>query len=508
VRLYSAHEMTRADEGAQELGVPGGVLMERAGVEMTRAMIDHFGPLERSRILVVAGGGNNGGDGFVIARELHLAGAEVAVFAMKDEYEGDAKVNWDVLRNLNMRFVGPDGFEDELREADLVVDALLGTGFRGEVREKEAGFIQEINAAGAAVVAVDMPSGVDGSTGEVWGAAVQADLTVCAHAAKLGCVVSPGREHAGEVAVVEIGIPPEADVEPAATRTDTNSLRSLVPRRAGAAHKYSAGALLVVAGSRMATGAAIMVARGAQRTGCGIIFVATAEGVAPLVDAQLVEVLVSGVLEDDEGNMSAGAIDSILEQAQGASAVVLGPGMGVGVGGREIVEGVLTETDVPVLLDADAISNLLGPEVLAGRETPPVITPHPGELGRLLDESPKEVQARRLHVARRTAEEGGCCVLLKGADTLVVEGGPQGNRVSVNSTGSAALATAGTGDVLSGIVGALLSRGVGPYDAARTGAWAHGRASELWLEETGWPSESMAATDLLPHLPPAFGEIY
>ena len=504
MRLYSADEMTRADEGAQELGILGGVLMERAGVEMARATIDHFELLEGRRVLVVAGGGNNGGDGFVIARELHLAGAEVAVFTMKEEYEGDAKVNRDVLRNLNVRFVGQDRFEDELQGVDLVVDALLGTGFQGEVREKEAGFIHEINASGAAVVAVDMPSGVDGATGEVWGAAVQADLTVCAHAAKLGCVVSPGREHAGEVVVVEIGIPPEADVEPAATWTDANSLRGMVPRRAGAAHKYSAGALLVVAGSRMATGAAIMVARGAQRTGCGIIFVATAEGVAPLVDAQLVEVLVSGVPEDDGGNMATDAVDSILEQAQGASAVVLGPGMGVGEGGREIVKGVLRETDVPVLLDADAISNLSEPEALAGRETPPVITPHPGELGRLLDESPKEVQARRLHVARRTAEEGGCCILLKGADTLVAHG----DHVSVNSTGSAALATAGTGDVLSGIVGTLLSRGVDPYDAARTGAWAHGRASELWLEETGWPSESMVATDLLPYLPPAFGEIY
>jgi ADP-dependent NAD(P)H-hydrate dehydratase / NAD(P)H-hydrate epimerase len=504
VRLYSADEMTSADEGAQELGIPGGALMERAGVEMARAAIDYLGPLEGRQILVVAGGGNNGGDGFVIARELYLAGAKVAVFATKDEYEGDAEVNRDVLGNLNVRFIRPDGFEDALRETDLVVDALLGTGFQGEVREKEAGFIEQINASGAAVVAVDMPSGVDGSTGEVWGAAVQADLTVCAHAAKLGCVVSPGREHASEVAVVEIGIPPEADVEPAATWTDAYSVRGLVPRRAGAAHKYSAGSLLVVAGSRMATGAAIMVARGAQRTGCGIIFVATAEGVAPLVDAQLVEVLVSGVPEDDEGNMVAGAVDSILEQAQGASTVVLGPGMGVGEGGREIVEGMLRETDVPVLLDADAISNLSGPEALAGRQTPPVITPHPGELGRLLDESPKEVQARRLHVARRTAEEGCCCVLLKGADTLVA----QGDRVSVNSTGSAALATAGTGDVLSGTVGALLARGMDPYDAARTGAWAHGRASELWLEETGWPPESMAATDLLPHLPRAFGEIY
>lgn len=504
MKLYSADEMTRADNGAQKLGIPGGVLMERAGVEMTRATLEYLGPLEGRRVLVVAGGGNNGGDGFVIARELHLAGAEVAVFPTKDEYEGDPETNLEVLRNLDVRFVSRDGFEDELDEADLVVDALLGTGFQGEVREDVAELIEKINASDAAVVAVDVPSGVDGSTGEVWGAAVRADLTLCAHAAKLGCVVSPGQDYSGEVVVVEIGIPPEADVEPAVTWTDTNSLRGIVPRRDEAAHKHSAGALLIVAGSTMATGAAIMVARGAQRTGCGIIFVATAEGVAPLVDAQLIEVLVSRVPEDDEGNMAAEALDPILEQAQGASAVVLGPGMGVGEGGRRIVEGVLKETDVPVLLDADAISNLPGPEALAGREAPPVITPHPGELGRLLGESPKEVQARRLNLARRTAEEGGCCALLKGADTLVV----QGERMAVNSTGNPALATAGTGDVLSGIVGALLSRGMEPYDAARTGAWAHGRAAELWLEETGWPPESMAATDLLPYLPRAFGEIY
>ncbi len=504
MKLYSADEMGRADNGAQELGIPGGVLMERAGAEMARATLEHFGPLEGRRVLLLAGGGNNGGDGFVIARELHRMGAGVAVFATKEEYEGDAKTNLDVLRNLNVRFVGQDGFEEELGEADLVVDALLGTGFSGEVREKEAGFIEKMNAAEASVVAVDVPSGVDGSTGEVWGAAVRADLTVCAHAAKLGCAVSPGREHAGEVAVVEIGIPPEVDVEPAATWTDVVSLKGLVPRRAEAAHKYSAGSLLVVAGSVEATGAAVMTARGAQRAGCGIIFVVTSWGVAPLVDAQLTEVLVSGVPEDDGGSMTAGALDTILEHAQRVSAVVVGPAMGVGEGGERIVEGVLRETDVPVLLDADAISNLSGPEALSGREAPTVITPHPGELGRLLGESPKEVQSRRLHAARRTSEEGGCCVLLKGADTLVA----YGERVAVNSSGSAALATAGTGDVLSGIIGALLSRGMEPYDAARAGAWAHGRAAELWLEATGWPAESMAATDLLPHLPRAFGEIY
>jgi NAD(P)H-hydrate epimerase len=493
LKLYSADEMARADGDAQRLGIPSGILMERAGVGMAQAALERFGPLAGRRVLIVAGGGNNGGDGFVVARELHRAGAKIAVFATKEGYEGDPKVNLNILHNLDVRFIGPDEYEEELDLADLVVDALLGTGFSGEVREKEAGFIEKINDAAAAVV-----------SGEVWGTAVQADLTVCAHAAKLGCVVSPGLEHAGEVVAVDIGIPPEADKAEEVEWTDAGSLLGTVPRRGSTAHKYSAGALLVIAGSVEATGAAVMVARGAQRTGCGIIFVATAESVAPRVDAQLIEVLVSGMPEGDGGSITSDALDTILEQAQGASAVVLGPGMGVGEESWRIVEGILKETNVPVLLDADAISNLPGPEALAGREVSPIITPHPGELGRLLGESVKEVQARRFHMARRTAEEGRCCVVLKGPDTLVLEG----ERAAVNSTGGAQLATAGAGDVLSGVIGALLSRGMSPYDAARAGVWAHGRASEFWLEDTGWPAESMIATDLLPHLPKAFDEIY
>src|ERR671939_1603455 len=205
--------MARADGDAQKLGIPSGILMERAGVAMAHAALERFGPLTGRRVLIVAGGGNNGGDGFVVARELHRAGAEVAVFATKEGYEGDPKVNLDILHNLDVRFIGSDEYEEELDLTDLVVDALLGTGFSGEVREKEAGFIEKINDATAAVVSVDVPSGVDGSTGEVWGTAVQGDLTVCAHAAQLGCVVSPGYEYSGAVAVVDIGIPPEADVD-------------------------------------------------------------------------------------------------------------------------------------------------------------------------------------------------------------------------------------------------------------------------------------------------------
>ncbi len=500
MRLYTAEEMSRADNGAQELGIPGGVLMERAGVRMAEAALERFAP---RYALVVAGGGNNGGDGFVIARELHNAGVEVAVLVTKDEYEGDPATNLAALRNLDVRVVGDEDLDAELARADLVVDALLGTGFSGEVREREAGLIEAMNSAAAPVLAVDVPSGVDGATGEVEGAAVSADLTVCAHAAKVGCVISPGREHAGEVRVVQIGIPPEADVGPSLVWTDAGSLRGGIPRTTDAAHKYSAGALLVVAGSRATTGAPVMVVQGAQRTGCGIVFLATSESSAPAVDLALTEALVYGVAEDGEGSMASEALEGILAHAERASALVVGPGMGTGEEGRRLVAGILREVEAPVLLDADAVTNVAGTEVLARRGAPTVVTPHAGELGRLLGSGAKEVSARRLRAARRAAEEHGCCVLLKGSDTLVVEG----ERAAVNSTGTVALATAGTGDVLSGVIGALLSRGMDPYEASRAGAWAHGRAAELWLEGTGWPAESMIATDLVEYLPPALGEI-
>src|SRR5918994_1224472 len=493
--------MSRADAGAQELGIPGGVLMERAGAAMAHVALERFAPRQA---LVVSGGGNNGGDGFVIARELHRSGVEVAVLATKSEYSGDPASNLEALRNLGVRLIEVEDLGTALEAADLVVDALLGTGFSGEVREREAGIIGQVNSAGAPVLAVDVPSGVHGATGEVEGAAVLADLTVCAHAAKAGCVISPGREHAGEVVAVDIGIPPEADVDPSVVWTDAASLRGKIPRTAEPAHKYSAGALLVVAGSRGTTGAPLMVVHGAQRVGCGIVFLATSEGAAPAVDLALTEALVYGVAEDEQGYMASGALEEILEHAGRASALVMGPGTGTGDEGRRLVEGILREVEVPVLLDADAITNLSGADVLAGRDAPTVITPHAGELGRLLGSGSKEVSARRLDAARDAAETHGCCVLLKGSDTLVVEG----EKVAVNSTGNVALATAGTGDLLSGVIGALLSRGMDTYEAARAGAWAHGRAAELWLEETGWPAESFVATDLLDYLPRAMGELF
>jgi len=506
MKIFTADEMSRADAAAQELGIPGIVLMERASAGMAREILERY-PLRRlrdRRAVVVCGGGNNGGDGFVVARELHRAGIPVSVVATKDEYSGDPATNLAVLRSLGVGIHGPESLDALLWDAALVVDALLGTGFHGAVREKEAGIIRTLNDAGVTTAAVDVPSGVNGSTGEVEGEAVEADLTVCAHAAKAGCVISPGMQHAGEVAVVDIGIPQEADSEPSIILSDAASLQGSLPRTRGTAHKYSAGAPLIVAGSRSMTGAAAMAARGAQRAGCGIVFLVLPESAAPALDRELTEVLVFGAPEDGSGYLGTGALEVILDLTGRATALAAGPALGGGGETRELVEGMLSGTDLPVLLDADAVTSLAGSEAIRRRTAPTVVTPHDGELGRLSGAGAREVSAHRLRHARSAAEEHGCTVLLKGPDTLVV----RGEETAVNSTGSTpALATGGTGDVLSGVIGALLSRGMDEYEAARGGAWAHGRAAELWLADTDWPTESLVATDLLPYLPRAFAEL-
>ncbi len=420
MRLYTAEEMSRADNGAQKLGIPGGVLMERAGVEMARVALEAFAP---GRALVVAGGGNNGGDGFVIARELHRAGVEVSVLPTKDEYRGDALINLEILRNLDVGFVGPDELEAELPGTNLVVDALLGTGFSGEVREKEARLIEKMNESAAPVLAVDVPSGVNGATGEVAGAAVRADVTVCAHAAKAGCVISPGLEHAGEVVAVDIGIPPEADVSSSLAWTDADG-----PARQGPSHRR-AGPQVLGRGPAGRRGLAParparpqMVVRGAERTGCGIVFLATSEGSAPSVDLELTEALVHGVPEYDGGYMTSAALSGSWSSPRELRRSRSDRGWASGTRAARLVEGILREVEAPVLLDADAVTNLAGTEALARRDAPTVITPHAGELGRLLESDAKEVEAHRLASARSAAETHGCCVLLKGSDTLVVRG--------------------------------------------------------------------------------------
>jgi len=443
--LYTAAEMRAAEE--RYAGYPDSVpeLMERAGTAVAREAMLAF-PAAR-RFACVCGGGSNGGDGRVAARVLREAGLE-------------ADDTTDV-----------DGY-------DVVVDALFGTGFSGEPRPEAASLIGRINDVDAAVVSVDLPSGVDASTGEVVGAAVDADLTVTFHAPKLGLVVAPGRFHVGRVVVADIGL----DVVPTEhSRATTDVLRSVPLRRDGDT-KYTSGAVLVVGGQPGMTGAAALTARAAFRADAGYVALAVPDESLPVVETLLLEAVKTGWRDDS-------AVEAIAGLAERAGALAIGPGLGRGEARRVLVRELLERLELPAVVDADALFELEPVE----RDAPTVLTPHAGELARLLGTDSSWVDAHRLTAARKAAERFDAVVLLKGPDTIVAA--PEGGVV-VSDWGPPALATAGTGDVLTGIVAAFLAKGLEPAVAAAAGAVAHGRAAELAPRRAG-----LVASDLLDAIP-------
>jgi NAD(P)H-hydrate epimerase len=445
--LYSAAEMRAAEE--RYPGYPDSIpeLMERAGTAVAREAMLAF-PAARS-FACVCGAGSNGGDGRVAARVLREAGH------VADE-------------------------TTEVEGYDVVVDALFGTGFHDELRPEAAELIARINAAGAPVVSVDTPSGIDASTGEIAGGAVEADLTVTFHAPKVGLAVAPGRFHAGRVVVADIGL----EHGPTATRRATSALLSDIPRRGARDTKYSSGSLLVVGGQPGMTGAACLAALAALRADAGYVTLAVPERALPAAEVLALEAVKIGWSDDD-------AVATIVTAAERATALAMGPGLGRGPERRALVRDVLTRIELPAVVDADALFDLEPME----RAALTVLTPHAGELARLLGRDAEWVGSHRLEAARAAAARFDAVVLLKGVDTIVVS--PDGTAV-VCDLGPPSLATAGTGDVLTGIVGAFLAKGVEPAGAAAAAAIAHGRAAVAVPHQTG-----LVASDLLETLPDA-----
>jgi ADP-dependent NAD(P)H-hydrate dehydratase / NAD(P)H-hydrate epimerase len=447
--LLTAEE-TRVAEAAH----PGSLdeLMERAGTAVAELVIRSF----PGRVTVVCGKGKNGGDGKVCARVLLDAGREVHVV----EGSGD------------------------LGTPDVIVDGLLGIGLEGAPREDAARMIDLINASGRPVVAIDVPSGVNASTGEVSGPAVHAAATVTFGAAKVGLAVAPGRLHAGAVTVAPLGLRPrehQHSLVPAAVLLE-------VPAKRVDSTKYTAGSVLVVGGSRGLTGAVMLASLAAYRADAGYVAVAAPESSLPVLESTILEVVKHPLPEDASGRLLPRAADAVIAAAQKADVVAIGPGLGRTDGTVELVRVLLERLDLPVVLDADALWEL---EPFA-RSAATVITPHTGELARLLGTTSAGVDAHRLDAVRRAASRFGSVVLLKGADTLVAT--PRAG-VLVASYGSPALATAGSGDVLTGIVAAFIAKGIEPQLAAAAAAVAHGVASEL-LD----PQRGAVASDLLPGL--------
>ena len=449
--LYTASEMKAAEAGhdVEEL-------MARAGGAVAEEAMRRFP--DARRFVAVCGGGANGGDGRIAVDVLTSAGRAARV---ADEVEG----------------------------ADVVIDALFGTGFHGEPREDAAGKIAAINAADAPVVAVDLPSGVNASTGEVAGACVDAELTVTMHGRKVGLDVAPGRFHAGEVVVADIGL------ENAKTEHGqvTPEILERVPRRRADQNKYTAGSVLVVGGSRGLTGAPCLAAEAAFRADAGYVAVAVPDSTLPVFEQRLLEAVKLGCPEED-GRISPRAIDPIVEFAAKTGAVALGPGLGRGEGPKQVVGRLLAELDVPVVVDADGLFALEPFE----RSGPTVLTPHEGELARLLGENSQWVAAHRLEAARRGAERFGCVCLLKGADTLIaspLEG------TWMCGLGTPALATAGSGDVLTGVVAAFLAKGL----EARMAAAAAAAACQLASRQI--PRAGAVASDVIGALPAVLSRV-
>lgn len=514
MQLYSAAQMMAVDHHAiAQLGIPGAVLMENAGRACAEALATEFASAAGAPLLVVAGKGNNGGDGYVIARLLADRGWRVTtlVLAPREDVGGDAAVMLNILISCGARveFVVDEG---QLRQVftavrpALIVDAIFGTGLQADVRGLAATAIDLINAADAAVLAVDIASGVDASTGRICGRAVQADLTVTFDHPKIGHASQPGAGCSAALAVVDIGIPrcnrpadPSARVE----MIDQAAAQALLPERPTGGHKGRFGHLLVVAGSPGKTGAAALAGDAAVRSGCGLVTVAVPASLHSILEVKLTEAM-TVPLADQDGLLTAAAGSAIATLAQATTALAVGPGLGQSDGLRQLLRRLPGTVKGPLIIDADGLNLLQGQlDCLAARPGDPVIlTPHPGEMARLTGLPVADIEADRFCIARDFARTHGVILLLKGACTLIAA--PDG-RVNINSSGNSGLASGGSGDVLTGLIGGLLAQGMTPFAAASLAAWLHGRAAEQIAGQRG--AAGMTASDLIRQLPVARREL-
>jgi ADP-dependent NAD(P)H-hydrate dehydratase / NAD(P)H-hydrate epimerase len=494
--LFDAASMRACDAWAiEEQGIPSLELMEAAGAAVAEAARDVARP---GPARVVCGKGNNGGDGLVAARHLADTGYDVEALLLwpDDELSPDAAANLARLP-VGARQLAADELPTVLRGSGVIVDAIFGTGFSGAPRAPADGAIEAINACGAPVVAADIASGVDASTGEVAGVAVAATVSVSFHAAKLGHWVAPGKWHAGELRVVPIGIPPEAPAEAAGGLID-GSVVSLAPRRGPRSSKFTSGQVVVVGGSRGLTGAPCMAVQAAIRAGAGYASVAVPEDLEPIFEVKLTEAM-SVACPGPEGRLGPEAAETVLEAVERAGAVVLGPGLGRSREAAALARILVSRIELPLVIDADGLNAFAGRlDSLAARGAPTILTPHAGELGRLLERDSNEISETRLRAAVEAARAGGAIVVLKGDDTVVTDG----ERLAVNGLSSPGLATAGTGDVLSGVLAALIARGMDPFTAACAGVHGHARAGRIAARRQG-AAEAVIAADVIEAIPEA-----
>ncbi|MCX8103543.1 MAG: NAD(P)H-hydrate dehydratase [Candidatus Bipolaricaulota bacterium] len=513
MKVLTGVQMAELDRQAIEgLGIPSLVLMESAGRVVVEELRARFPDIAQKKIVIVIGKGNNGGDGLVVARRLLDLGASVHVHALcsPKEFSAETRQQADILSKLGftiqcyMKSKEMPKLAQAIANADIVIDGIFGTGFRGAARELPAEAIELINLSSAFVCAIDIPSGVEADTGHVLGPAVCADLTVTFELPKLGLLLYPGRQYVGELAVRPIGYPRVLLDQYASMMTwvDADWVREHLPQREPYSHKGDYGKVLVVAGSRGYTGAAALTAEAALRAGAGLVYLAVPESLLPAMETKLTEVIKLGLPEVD-GALASAALPRIFEMLEDKDILVVGPGLGRHPQTVKTVQQLVAQASKPLVLDADGL-NALGAEakkLLAKRPAPTVLTPHPGELSRLIAKSVIEIESDRVGVARETAKQFHSVLVLKGVPTVTAT--PDG-EVFLNSTGNSGLASGGSGDVLTGCLGGLLAQGLDSMTASVCAVYLHGRAADLMKPELG--ERGMIASDVLRALPVALRE--
>lgn len=510
--ILTAQEMAGMDRATiQEIGIPGVVLMENAARGAASFFKEVLPDILDRRITVVAGSGNNAGDGFVLARLFHNEGATVRVVCLRppERLQGDALTNFRILEKIGVPvFAWDEGADFEaqwswIEESEAIVDAILGTGLNTEVRGLFRRVIEGINGLSVPVLAVDVPSGLDASTGKVLGAAIRAFATATFGYLKIGQVVEPGSDYVGELHLVDIGIPPVVGEASGIKRywlTQEVASRWMSPRPA-AIHKGTAGHVGVLSGSRGKTGAATLICEGAGRVGAGLVTLFIPESLNPILEVKLTEAMTFPIPETGDQTPAEAALPAILDFLKGKQALAMGPGISTHPETRSLVKSILQQAPCPMVLDADALTAISDdPGLLKKCTVPLILTPHPGEMARLIGGSTGTVQEDRIGIAAKFSREHGVTLVLKGYRTIIAA--PDG-RLAINSSGNPAMAGGGMGDTLTGMIAGLLCQGYEPFEAACLGVYIHGAAADRCIGEVA--SRGLLASDLLVEIPHVIG---
>jgi len=510
MKLVTPDEMKKIDSKAiQELGIPGVVLMENAGLGLFEIIQEEFEDLNELRVGIVCGKGNNGGDGFVLTRHLLNSRVDVQVFLLGkvQEIKGDARINLNILLKSGYKITEITSKKNiaTLKKHicsgyTLLVDAIFGTGFKGKAEGIPKEIINIINSSETPVLAIDVPSGLNASTGEVKGVCVQADFTGTMCLPKRGLFLYPGKEYAGTVYIVDIGVPPYLWEHINLELLEHEELHNLLPPRTDNSNKGTFGKVFVLAGSRGMTGASALVGLSALRVGAGLVRLGIPESLNPILETKATEVITVPLPETDNGTLSFSSMDKIMNEINKATVIVIGPGLSTNSETKALVQKLVAKVNLPLVLDADGLNNLT-PNILKKIKAPVVITPHPGELARLTGLSIQDIQKSRVEVASQFAKEFKTTLVLKGAPTIIASE----ERGYLNPMYNSALAKGGSGDVLTGVIGGLLAQGLSPLDAGKLGVWLHGKAGEIAREKL--TEYGVLASDVMELLPEAIKEL-